>query len=292
VLLLMLPVTIGLGLINLNVLFNAFLGSLVSAEASRAIDNAFRIYMLPQGMFSVAIATVLFPTLSRFAARGDFAGLRDLLGSGMRQVLLLLAPCAALTLALAEPITRLVYQRGAFGAADTELVAEALFWFSFSLPTSGLNLLLTRTFFSIQRPWLTTALAGLNIGVNIAVSFALYRPFGVAGIVVGTAAGSVAMAIAQAVLLRRELGGIDAARTLAAAVKITLASAVLAGVALLVWAGVDSVVGRSLVGQIISVGSAIVVSGAVYLAIVHVLGVDEVRRAEAAIRRRLRRGQG
>jgi len=292
VLLLMLPVTIGLGLINLNVLFNAFLGSLVSAEASRAIDNAFRIYMLPQGMFSVAIATVLFPTLSRFAARGDVTGLRGLLGSGMRQVMLLLAPCAALTLALAEPITRLVYQRGAFGAADTDLVAEALFWFSFSLPTSGLNLLMTRTFFSIQRPWLTTALAGLNIGVNIVVSLALYKPFGVAGIVIGTAAGSVAMAIAQAILLRRELGGIDAARTLAAAVKITVASAVLAGVAWLVWAGVDSVVGRSLVGQVLSVGSAIAVSGAVYLAIVHALGVDEVRRAEAAIRRRLRRGQG
>ena len=164
--------------------------------------------------------------------------------------------------------------------------------FSFSLPTSGLNLLMTRTFFSIQRPWLTTALAGLNIGVNIVVSFALYKPFGVAGIVIGTAAGSVAMAIAQAILLRRELGGIDAARTLGAAVRITVASAVLAGVAWLVWAGVDSVVGRSLVGQILSVGSAIAISGAVYLAIVHALGVDEVRRAEAVIRRRLRRGQG
>ena len=74
--------------------------------------------------------------------------------------------------------------------------------------------------------------------------------------------------------------------------RITVASAVLAGVAWLVWAGVDSVVGRSLVGQILSVGSAIAISGAVYLAIVHALGVDEVRRAEAVIRRRLRRGQG
>ena len=73
-------------------------------------------------------------------------------------------------------------------------------------------------------------------------------------------------------LLRRELGGIDAARTLAAAVKITVASAVLAGVAWLVLGGLDGGVGRSLVGQILSVGSAIAVSGAVCLAIVHALG--------------------
>ena len=64
----MLPVTIGLGVINFDLLINSILGTLVSDQAPRAIDAAFRIYMLPQGMFCVAIATVLFPTLSRLAA--------------------------------------------------------------------------------------------------------------------------------------------------------------------------------------------------------------------------------
>ena len=69
VLVLMLPVSLGLGLINVDLLINSTIGSLVSEEAPRAIDAAFRIYMLPQGMFSVAVATVLFPALSRLAAR-------------------------------------------------------------------------------------------------------------------------------------------------------------------------------------------------------------------------------
>ena len=64
VLVLMLPVTIGLGLINFNLVINSALGSLVSAGAPAAIDRAFRLYMLPQGIFSVAVATVLFPTLA------------------------------------------------------------------------------------------------------------------------------------------------------------------------------------------------------------------------------------
>ena len=184
---LMVPVTIGLGIINFDLLLNSTLGSLVSDQAPRAIDAAFRIYMLPQGIFSVAIATVLFPALSRLAAREDFAGLRARLGQGMRLVSLLLIPAAAATIALATPITRLIYQHGAFGPGSTELVSTALFWFSFSLPFSGLNLLLTRTFFSLQQPWLPTTMALGSLVVNLIVSIALYKPFGIAGLVIGTA---------------------------------------------------------------------------------------------------------
>src|SRR4051794_40246233 len=89
VLLLMLPVTIGLGLINFDALINSSLGSLVSESAPAAIDRAFRLYMLPQGIFSVAVSTVLFPALSRFAARRDYDGLRRTSGNGVRQIALL-----------------------------------------------------------------------------------------------------------------------------------------------------------------------------------------------------------
>ena len=117
VLKLMLPVTIALGLINLSLLINSLFGTLVSDQAPAAIDKAFRIYQLPQGLFSISIATILFPTLSRFAARGARDDLRRTMGNGVRQICLLLIPSAVAMAVLAEPITRLVYQRGAFGAA-------------------------------------------------------------------------------------------------------------------------------------------------------------------------------
>ena len=71
---------IGLGIVNLDQLLNSVFGTLVSKEAPRAIDNAFRIYMLPQGLFSVAVATVLFPTLSRMAARREVTNMRRVIG--------------------------------------------------------------------------------------------------------------------------------------------------------------------------------------------------------------------
>src|SRR4051794_31973100 len=120
VLKLMLPVTIALGLINLSLLINSLFGTLVSNQAPAAIDKAFRIYQLPQGLFSISIATVLFPTLSRFAARGATDDLRRTMANGVRQIALLLIPSAALMAVLAEPITRLVYQRGHFGTGATD----------------------------------------------------------------------------------------------------------------------------------------------------------------------------
>ncbi len=142
VFLLMMPVTIGLGIVNLDQLINSAFGTLVSAEAPRAIENAFRVYMLPQGMFSVAVATVLFPTMSRMASRRDTASMRSTVASGMRQINLLLIPAAAFMAVLATPIVRLLFQRGEFDAQSTHLVSIALFWFAFSLPFGGLNLLL------------------------------------------------------------------------------------------------------------------------------------------------------
>lgn len=290
VLRLMLPVTISLGIINFDLLINSALGTLVSQEAPRAIDAAFRIYMLPQGMFSVAVATVLFPTLSRFAARRDLAGLRRTMAVGVRQICLLLIPAGAISIVLAEPITRLIYQRGAFDAASTEMVSTALLWFSLSLPFSGANLLLSRTFFSLQRPWMPTGMALGSLVVNVIVSLALYRPFGIAGLVLGTVVSNVAMAAGQAWGLRRLLhGSLEGAATAAAAVRMLLASAVMAGAAWFVWWGLDDVLGRSLPAQLISVGLGIATGAMFYVALVLHWRIPEAEQIHRLVAGRLGR---
>jgi putative peptidoglycan lipid II flippase len=246
--------------------------------------------MLPQGIFSVAVATVLFPTLSRYAARGDHDGLRRTSANGVRQIALLLIPAAVFTAVLAEPLTRLVYQRGAFGASSTDEVSEALFWFSFSLPFSGANLMLTRTFFSLQRPWFPTALAGGSLLVNLGVSLALYEPYGIAGIVIGTAVASAAMAVAQAVFLRRQLHGFEIGRTLRAVAGILASSALLGVVSYGVWYGLDQALGTSLLGQLVSVLSALALGSAVYAAAVLALRIPEAQQIIGLIRGRMGRG--
>jgi len=284
VLLLMLPVTISLGLINFNQLINSIFGSLVSEEGPAAIDKAFRLYQLPQGIFSVAIATVLFPTLARFANRKEFANLRATLANGMRQILFVLLPATAVILALSEPIIRLVYQRGEFDPHETQIVATALFWFAFSLPTNGVYLLQTRTFFSLQKPWQATGLAVIDLVVSAVAAAALYKPFGIGGIVAGTGIGTSAAVFAQAYILRREFHGLELGRLLSTVIRITMASAALAGVGWIVWDLLDNALGRSLPAQIISLGSGLVAGAVAYLAAAWVLRIAELEQIMRLLR--------
>jgi putative peptidoglycan lipid II flippase len=287
---LMLPVTIGLGIVNLDQLINSAFGTLVSSEAPRAIDNAFRVYMLPQGMFSVAVATVLFPTLSRLASRRDTAGMRRTVGVGMRQINLLLIPASAFIIVLTEPIVRLLFQRGAFNARSTELVSIALFWFAFSLPFGGLNLLLTRTFFAVQRPWIPMRLAAINMVVDIIVSIGLYKPLGIAGLVIGTVAANAVMTALQLHRLRIGFNGrMEGALTTMITARILVASILMAGVAWPVWYLLDSLLGTSLPAQILSVGGAAAAGLWVYTRAVLAMRIPEAHQVRGLILSRLGR---
>jgi putative peptidoglycan lipid II flippase len=287
---LMLPVTIGLGIVNLDQLLNSTFGALVSRGAPRAIQLAFLIYMLPQGIFSVAVATVLFPTLSRQASRRSPAEMRRTLANGMRQINLLLIPCAAGLMVLATPIVRLVFQHGAFNAGSTHATSTALFWFAVSLPFGGLNLLLTRTFFAVQRPWIPTRLAAINMAVDVIVSLALYKPLGIAGLVIGTALANAVMTGLELWRLRIGFNGrLEGRQTLMITARIAIAAAVVAGVARGLWALGNTVLGSSVAGQLFSVGIAVALAGLLYLRLVLAMRIPEARQIQDLVRSRLHR---
>jgi putative peptidoglycan lipid II flippase len=277
VLKLMLPVTLGLGLINFNAVVDSIFASrLIDPKlAPTAIDRAFRLYMLPQGIFSVAITTVLFPSLARLAARGDQVGFRNTLAVGVRQIAFLLIPASVVSALLAEPITRLVYQRGAFEPFQTPVVAGALAAFSAGLFFNGMMLLLNRGFFSLQSNWIPTAVALGNLGLNAALDTAFYR-FGTWGIPLATSLVNVAGSVVLIVLMRRRLGRLGFKEIADSLLRIVIASAVLAGVAYGSWYGLDRALGRSFAGQLVSVGGALAIGVVVYLLSCRALKVREL----------------
>jgi putative peptidoglycan lipid II flippase len=285
---LMLPVTLGLGLINFNaVIDSVFASRLIDPElAPTAIDRAFRIYMLPQGMFSVAVATVLFPSLSRLAARGDLVGFRERISLGLRQIAFLLVPASVASAVLAEPIVRLIYQRGQFEPSQTPVVAGALAAFSLGLTFNGAMLMLNRGFFSLQSAWTPTWIALANLALNAALDAAFYR-LGTWGIPLSTSLVNIAGTALLLILLRRRLGRIEFARTATATVRIVAAAGVLAAVAYGVWLGFDTAFGRALWAQLVAVGSAVSAGTVAYLVSARLLGVRELN-ALLALRGRLR----
>lgn len=278
VLLLMGPVTIGLGLINVNALVDSVFATLVSEEAPRAIDAAFRLYILPQGVFSVAISTVLFPTIARLAARHDVQGMRATISSGLRQIVFMLAPASAFLMVLAEPVVRLVFQRGQFDALSTDLTSTALFYFTIGLVFNGASLLVIRAFFSLQQPGVPTLVALAGTLLNALLNLAFYRPLGVGGIPLSTSLTSITTFLILAELLRRELDGLGARRILDGAVRALAAAAVAALLAWSSWRVVDEALGRSLPAQVLAVGAAAVAAVAAFLAAAQAFDMPELRQ--------------
>jgi putative peptidoglycan lipid II flippase len=289
VLILFFPVTMSVGIINLDAFLNAELGTLVSLHAPSAINDAFRLYMLPQGVFSVAVTTVMFPSLSRMANARDPAGMRATLGNGIRQINLLLIPSAALMAVLATPIVHIVYQHKHFGAASTDRVSIALLWFAISLPFSGVNLLLTRTFFALQRPWIPTRLALANLAVDLIVSFATYKSLGIAGLIIGTLAANIVMTGLQLRRLQIGFNGrLDLQQTAMITVRIMVATAIATVIGWLAWKGLDAAIGGSFAGDLVGLLLALGIAVALYGRLVLLMRVPEAGQVQRLVVGRLR----
>jgi putative peptidoglycan lipid II flippase len=277
VLTLMLPVTLTIGLVNVNfVVDTLFASRLLDPElAPAAIDKAFRLYMLPQGIFAVAVTTVLFPTLARLAARGDEPGLRRALDSGLRQIAFLLIPAGLVSIALAQPIVRLVYERGEFTADDTVVVAQCLQAFAIGLVFNGWALILNRSFYAVQTNWTPTAIALVAVGLNAALDAVLYR-LGIWGIPLATATVNVAASATLFLMMRRRLGLEHVGRTIGVVGRIGAAAGLAVGGAYAAWYGLDALLDRSLGAQIVSLGAALVVAALVYVGSARALRLREL----------------
>jgi putative peptidoglycan lipid II flippase len=149
--------------------------------------------------------------------------------------------------------------------------------------------MLTRGFFSLQRPWAPTTLAVGSLAVNAVGSYVLSGPFGIGGIVLGTIASNVVLVLAEAVWLRRSLHGFETRRTLLAIAQMVVAAAVLGVVSYAVWYGLDSALGRSLPAQILSLTTALALGAAAYAGLVLALRIPEARQILDLFARRVRR---
>ncbi len=290
VLLLMVPITITLGVLNFNALIGTWFAQFVSDSAAAEIGYAFRLYQLPQGIFAVTIGTVLFPSLSLFAAEHDEVRFRETVSLGVRQMVFVSLPFVAWFLVMPGAFVRLVYQRGQFDAQATSEVAAALAFFAVGLAFANANIMFNRAFQSMQRPLLPMYVSFGNLVVNVLLCWALYRPLGVAGITLSMATVSAVNFVALFVLLRRRVGRIDGRRMAGAAGGALVCGGALAAVSYGVWRALQGFAAGGFWPLLVSVLAAVAAGGAVYLVFARLLRLEELAVVRQVLRRRRRRG--
>ena len=194
------PITITLGILNFNALIDTYFAQFVSDHAAADIGYAFRLYQLPQGIFAVTIGTVLFPSLSRFAAQHDMGRFRDTLSTGVRQMVFVSLPFLAWFTVLAAPIVphRLPARR-VHRDATRAACAGALAAFALGLTFANVNIMFNRGFQSMQKPWLPLYVGLVNLALNALLDWVLLGPLGVAGITLSTSLVSIFNIVAAGV---------------------------------------------------------------------------------------------
>jgi putative peptidoglycan lipid II flippase len=284
---LMLPRILGLGAVQVNLIVTVSLASNMGEGAVSALNIAFATLILPQAAIAQAIATVLFPTISAHAARGERGEFAHALTRAINMVIALSAPAAIGLILLGQPIIRLLFERNTFNAQSTSAVAFALVWYAVGLVGHSVLEVVTRGFYALHDTFRPVILSIASMVLNVALSLILASVFRAAGLPPfgGLAlANSIATAMETVLLyalLARRVPELDMSRTLVASLKSTLSAGLMA---LALWAWLFKL-GMGNLSAVL----AIAVGGAVYFCAAWLLRSDETRFAIDTLRARLLR---
>lgn len=274
---LMAPRVLGTAVIQLNFVVNNSLASMMGEGAVSAINYAWLLMMLPQGVFAQAVGTAAFPTFAEQVARGERDEMRSALVATLRAVFFLSIPATVGLLMLGRPLVGLLFERGAFEAGSTEAVTWALAFYALGLVGyAGLEIV-ARAFYALHDTLTPVWVGGLAMGLNVALSLTLPGVFGLvgwphhAGLALANSVAILLELVVLLVLMQRRMNGLEGRRTLTAFAKSGLAALAM-GVVLLGWQAVLPGAGSLVLG-----GGGIVLGVAVYLGAALLLRVEELR---------------
>jgi putative peptidoglycan lipid II flippase len=290
---LMAPASIGIAAMQVNIFASTFLASMLVEGSVSWLNYAYRLVQLPIGLFGVAIATVTMAEVSRHAASGNLASLKETLSFSLRLVMLLTVPATLLLVALAQPIIALLYQHGRFGEADTARTAQALWAYAVGLAAfSGVRVMVP-AFYSLGLARVPVLVSMLTIASTVLLYFVLMGPLKHAGLALATSIGSILNFSVLLYMLKGKIGGLGGRKLGLSAARILTASAVSAVTAALAARAVEGAVGLRGVGErMLVVCAGFGVAGVVYLALCSLLRVEEARPVLDWLARRGQRSGG
>lgn len=286
---LMVPTLIGSAIYLVNIAVSRFIGLSLNDQAVAVLNWATRVMELPIGVFAAAIATVVFPLISRHAARSDWAQLGKDYHKGLRLVLVVNVPAAVGLALLAEPIVRLLFQRGHFQASDTALMTPVLAVYALGLPFLSFTSVALRGFYALKDTATPVRAAVVSFIVNLVLSLVLMKWLSTVGLALAGNFAVLAHAWFLQTRLSRRLDGLGFAPLLPNLGKIVLAS-VLMGV--VVWGGARLVASLPLAGKahdLVTVAGLIPVACAVYGGLLWVFKIEGREEVEALAGRLLGR---
>lgn len=285
---LMVPSLLGLSVTQINITVSTVLASFFSGGPTY-LFYGMRLIQFPLGIFGVALATAILPTLSSQAARKALDELRTTLGFGLRMILFIILPAMLGLILLREPIVHLFFEHGSFTHDDTVVTATAVLCYAVGLWAFAGVRIIVSAFYSLQDTKTPAITAAVSVGANIVFSLIFMRALGAAGLALATALAAMLNGAILVAVLNRRLGGVDwlsisrsCARAVAACIPLALACWWVAGGQ--VWSHPNDWIAKSVM---LFVALGLSVTG--YLGIHAILRSEELEVLWGMVRRKMGR---
>ncbi len=247
---LIVPSLLGTSVTQINITVNTILASYFDGGPTY-LFYGMRLIQFPLGIFGVALATAILPTLSAQAAKGSMDELRQTVGFGLRMISFIILPAMAGLMLLRVPIVHLFFEHGAFTAADTAGTAVALLGYAVGLWAFAGMRIIVAAFYSMQDTKTPAIAAVTAMFINILLALWLMGPLEYAGLALATALSAMVNITILVSVLTSRLGGIDwwhfgqsFGRALIATIPVVLACLWIANLA--VWQREDEWIAKSI----------------------------------------------
>jgi putative peptidoglycan lipid II flippase len=261
------PVVIGAGVAQISSLVDTQLASLLPTGAVASLGYAQLLTNLPIALFGVSVAAASLPELSRDAAgEQGRAALRARLAEGFRRIVFFVLPSAVAFAVIGQPIVRLLFETGRFGAQDTRLVSSVLAAYSLGLIGWATVKLFASGFYALRDTRTPVVTAASSVVISVILSYLLMQRLGPAGIALGAGIAALYNTSMQLTQLQRRIGGVLGAADWRAAGVVAAAS----GAAAL--AGFGAMLLARPAGMVATAVAAWAAFGAVYLGTARALG--------------------
>lgn len=288
----MIPGSIGVAAFQINVLvtqgFSFFFDE--SKTITATFDYAVRLMELPQGMFGISLATFLLPTLSALAAEKKFPEFRNTLKQGLNYLAFANLIAAAVSLALAEPIVRMLFEYRSFHAEATPRVALALACLAPGLLMFSMNNILARAFFALNDIKTPMKISIACLAINLCFALWLVHPYREAGLAVANTLSAVINTALLFYALRKKLTHLDLTGFIQTVGRLLGAAAVAGAAAFALYHCWDGKFGHATLGP--RIGAVFLpgtLAGLIYFALAVWAGVPVAKEMSALLTKRLRR---
>lgn len=268
-----LPVFIGGTINQINSLVDKFLASSLGEGAVAGLNYGFLLINMVTGLTIMVVVTIIYPRLTQSAAQRDFQRFNNSVGRGMNIAALITVPCTLGILLYSSEAIRLVFERGAFTAASTELTSQAFFYYAFGLVFIAINALVAKAFYALKDTR-TPVICGITSAVlNIVLNLLLIGPMQIRGPALATSIAAAVNAFMLVYLLKKRHPHIRILESRGDFCRIILAGFLAVGMS---WPAYYLLAGRWEAPALISLPVTVVVAVFIYLLLLKALRIPEL----------------